>query len=48
MKNKLFESIFTVKKPIIGMIHVWAVKKKSRYGRHWMICEKCKILLTEL
>lgn len=30
MKNKLFESIFTVKKPIIGMIHVWAVKREEQ------------------
>lgn len=30
MENKLFESIFTVKKPIIGMIHVWAVKKEEQ------------------
>lgn len=28
--NRLFESIFTVKKPIIGMIHVWAVKKEEQ------------------
>ena len=30
MENKLFNSIFTVKKPIIGMIHVWAVKKEEQ------------------
>lgn len=30
MKNKLFKSIFTVKKPIIGMIHVFGVKKDEQ------------------
>lgn len=30
MENKLFDSIFTVKKPIIGMIHVWAVNKEDQ------------------
>lgn len=30
MKNELFDSIFAVKKPIIGVIHVWAVKKEEQ------------------
>lgn len=28
--NRLFENIFTVKKPITGMIHVWAVKEEEQ------------------
>lgn len=45
MENKLFGSIFTVNKPIIGMIHVWSGKLENQICQVLDDIDKMKVLV---